>query len=98
MDGFALVDTNVLLRLRQQGIDLCIVPQNLVEFWAVATRPVASNGLGMSPLAIAGEMRGLRNLFRLLEDTSGISHAWEKQDFKQYESVEIIAPGAVSAP
>jgi len=31
--------------LRQRNIDLCIVPQNLVEFWAVATRPVANNGL-----------------------------------------------------
>jgi predicted nucleic-acid-binding protein len=35
--------------LRQQRVDLCIAPQNLVEFWVVATRPVANNGLGMSP-------------------------------------------------
>jgi hypothetical protein len=53
--------------LRRQGVDLCIAPQNLVEFWVVATRPVAINGLGMSPLTIAGELRALDGLFRLLE-------------------------------
>jgi len=25
--------------LRQRGEVLCIIPQNLIEFWAVATRP-----------------------------------------------------------
>ncbi len=27
---------------------LTIVPQNLFEFWAVATRPAGENGLGLS--------------------------------------------------
>src|ERR1035438_4900903 len=35
-----------LAGLRRQESDLCIARQNLVEFWAVATRPVAENGLG----------------------------------------------------
>jgi predicted nucleic acid-binding protein len=39
--------------LRTRGEELVIVPQNLFEFWAVATRPAGSapggqNGLGMS--------------------------------------------------
>jgi predicted nucleic acid-binding protein len=63
--------------LRKQGADLCIAPQNLVEFWAVATRPVVNNGLGMSPLTTAGELRVLNGLFRLLEGKSGVSGAWE---------------------
>ena len=34
--------------LRTIGDDLCIVPQNLIEFWAVATRPLSANGLEMT--------------------------------------------------
>ena len=26
---------------------LCIFPQNVIEFWSVATRPAQSNGLGL---------------------------------------------------
>jgi len=37
-----------IILLRRQGVSLCIVPQNLIEFWAVATRPISSNGLGLS--------------------------------------------------
>src|SRR5947209_20563162 len=40
--------------LRGRGERLIIVPQNLYEFWAVATRPAGpppagANGLGMTP-------------------------------------------------
>jgi hypothetical protein len=62
---------------RKQRADLCVAPQNLVEFWVVATRPVVNNGLGMSPLMIAGELRALNGLFRLLEGKPGVAGAWE---------------------
>ena len=64
--------------LRARGADLCIAPQNLVEFWVVATRPVPLNGLGMSPLMATGEVRKLRGFFRLLEGKSGVADAWER--------------------
>jgi predicted nucleic acid-binding protein len=35
-------------QLESAGHALCIVPQNLYEFWAVATRPVTDNGLGLA--------------------------------------------------
>jgi predicted nucleic acid-binding protein len=63
--------------LRKQRADLCVAPQNLVEFWVVATRPAVNNGLGMSPLMIAGELRALNGLFRLLEGKPGVAGAWE---------------------
>jgi predicted nucleic-acid-binding protein len=31
--------------LFEQSEMLCILPQNLIEFWVVATRPIAMNGL-----------------------------------------------------
>jgi len=45
-----------------RGEQLIIVPQNLYEFWAVATRPAGappsgSNGLGMSPTQAAHWLR-----------------------------------------
>src|SRR5438128_1892676 len=39
---------NALAILIERGEDLFVVPQNLVEFWAVATRPFTANGLGLS--------------------------------------------------
>ena len=37
-----------IISLRRQDNQLCLTSQNLIEFWSVATRPVDSNGLGMS--------------------------------------------------
>src|SRR6266508_1151246 len=37
-----------IINLHRQHNRLFLTPQNLIEFWAVATRPVDSNGLGMS--------------------------------------------------
>jgi predicted nucleic acid-binding protein len=67
-----------LAGLRKEQADLCIAPQNLVEVWVVATRPVEKNGLGMSPLRIAAEIQAIRGLFRLLEGKAGIVREWEE--------------------
>ncbi len=37
-----------LATLLMQGDEVCITAQNVIEFWSVATRPVAANGLGWS--------------------------------------------------
>jgi predicted nucleic-acid-binding protein len=37
-----------MVALRRGGDSLYIFPQNLIEFWAVATRPLVNNGLGLS--------------------------------------------------
>jgi len=42
---YAIADGAIRL-LPAQGNELHIVPQNLVELWAVATRPFGENGLG----------------------------------------------------
>jgi hypothetical protein len=49
-----------LAKLRQNRQVLCIAPQNLVEFWVVATRPIENNGLGMQPAAAVAEIQRLR--------------------------------------
>ncbi|NOZ40567.1 MAG: PIN domain-containing protein [Planctomycetes bacterium] len=39
---------NALKLLRRENHLLTLVPQVLYEFWVVATRPLANNGLGMT--------------------------------------------------
>ncbi|HYG83225.1 MAG TPA: PIN domain-containing protein, partial [Pyrinomonadaceae bacterium] len=51
--------------LLARGEELCITPQNLIEFWAVATRPVAANGLGLTTVQAARRVRRLKKLFKL---------------------------------
>jgi predicted nucleic acid-binding protein len=63
--------------LRTRGEELCVIPQNLIEFWAVATRPVSANGLGMTTIQTQAELARIKSLFRLLPDTPAIYGEWE---------------------
>src|SRR5947199_3137916 len=64
--------------LKNRGDVPCVVPQALYEFWAVATRPVAANGLGLSVAQAVTELTRLKGLIPLLSDTPGIYSAWER--------------------
>jgi predicted nucleic acid-binding protein len=55
-----------------------IIPQNLIEFWAVATRPAANNGLGLAVDQTAAQLRNLKSLFTLLADIPDIFSEWER--------------------
>lgn len=56
---------------------LCVAPQNLIEFWAVATRSRDDNGLGMNQARAASEIAALRRFFRLLPSTPEVLDAWQ---------------------
>src|SRR5262249_46175376 len=43
-----------------RGDSPCLVPQVLYEFWVVATRPAAANGLGMTPSSKCPQRQGKR--------------------------------------
>jgi predicted nucleic acid-binding protein len=64
--------------LKTRGEDLCIVPQDLVEFWAVATRPMAVNGLAMTASQAQAELTRFKSFFRFLPDSSLVHDEWEK--------------------
>jgi predicted nucleic acid-binding protein len=55
----------------------CIFPQNVYEFWAAATRPVAVNGLGLSVPEAQTEVARLKRLFALLLDQPTLFAEWE---------------------
>lgn len=58
--------------LRSRGETLFITPQNLVEFWSVATRPVNVNGLGFTPARADADVQTIEQFFPLLPDDSTI--------------------------
>ena len=59
------------IRLLLRGKDtLQIVPQNIYEFWVVATRPIASNGLGLTVGAVKRKLERSQSFFELLLDTT----------------------------
>ena len=60
------------------GYEPVLVPQNLYEYWAVATRPVENNGLGMSPPQVDQAISQWLPLFRLLLDERGIFKLWRE--------------------
>jgi predicted nucleic acid-binding protein len=67
--------------LLKQG-EISIVCQNLIEFWAVATRPVNANGLGLDVSTTTQELTQLKTFFTLQPDTPDIFFVWEKLVFK----------------
>jgi predicted nucleic acid-binding protein len=62
--------------LRLRGDRSCLTAQNIVEFWAVATRPVDVNGLGWTTQRTADEIAQLLRRFQFLEDSPGILTHW----------------------
>lgn len=60
------------------GDGVCIIAQNLIEFWNVATRPTENNGFGWSPDQTDLEVTRLESLLTLLPDTPAIYPEWRK--------------------
>jgi predicted nucleic acid-binding protein len=68
---------SAVLSLAKTDIDLCLVPQVIYEFWAVATRPANVNGLGMAVAAADQSVQELIRDFLLLKDERGIFAHWQ---------------------
>ncbi|HEU5015181.1 MAG TPA: PIN domain-containing protein [Roseiflexaceae bacterium] len=65
-------------KLRQDGHQLCIAPQNCVEFWNVATRPTTQNGYGLSTSEADTALRLIERLFPLLPEQPTVYAEWRK--------------------
>jgi predicted nucleic acid-binding protein len=60
--------------LSDQGTALAVAPQNFVEFRAVATRPAAANGLGLTPENVEAELDRFGLMFALLPEDGFYVH------------------------
>ena len=77
---------NLLCALAQGAVNslldgdeaLFITPQNLMEFWNVATRPQKVNGLGLTPAEADTKVTQLEGIFELAPDTPAVYPAWRK--------------------
>lgn len=66
-----------VVQLHRRGEVLHVTPQNFVEFRNAATRPVAKNGLGLSPEAAEAKAVIFEATFPLLVETPEIYPAWK---------------------
>lgn len=64
--------------LRGRGDRLFVVPQSIIEFWAVATRPASANGLNLSTNEAEKELDQIRLHFVLRPEDETIFENWER--------------------
>src|SRR6266516_4643209 len=53
-------------------------PQNISEFWNVATRPADKNGLGLPHETVIAEVTTIEELLTLLPDSPAIYREWKR--------------------
>ncbi|MCB0190558.1 MAG: PIN domain-containing protein [Anaerolineae bacterium] len=68
----------------EKGDNVLLTSQNLIEFWAVATRPIEVNGFGWSLSLAESEVKQWQQQFPLLDEHPHIFNAW-LQLVKQYQ-------------
>src|SRR5438105_511947 len=73
----ALQATRSVSKLLRQNETVCFCPQNIAEFWNVATRPVERNGLGYSQAEVLQEVANIERLLTLVPDGPGIYIEWK---------------------
>lgn len=63
----------------ERGDVLCVTAQILIEFWAVCTRPVEANGLGLLPVHAARILSRIEALaVRLSDETDAVFAEWKR--------------------
>jgi len=75
-DPHHFVITQAIDLLRHQGDVLYITAQVIIEFHALATRPVEANGLGMAAAQASLEATKIEAIFPLLPEVPAIFPLW----------------------
>jgi predicted nucleic acid-binding protein len=77
-DPFHALTVAAVEALLDQGEQLYITAQNLVEFWSVATRPAKVNGLGMTPAEADAEVARIEQFFLFAPDLPAVYNKWRR--------------------
>lgn len=72
------IAVNSVKVLLDNNTRVCLIAQNLIEFWNVATRPIENNGFGWTPAKTDVEISRLESLLTILPDTHSIFREWRK--------------------
>lgn len=75
-DPHHAIARRAIQRIEAQGQVLLVSPQNLLEFWAVLTRPARNRGLGLAYAEAKPFLDEARRRFRLLEEPAGTLARW----------------------
>lgn len=73
-----LVAESALDRLRNENYRLCLTPQIIYEYWAVSTRPIGANGLGIAPSEVRGHLSQIKSLFEVLDEDAATFRIWQQ--------------------
>lgn len=76
--GHHAASVESVARLLITGESACITPQIVAEFWNVATRPVAANGLGLSAAAALAELQKIERALTVLPDLPAAYDEWKR--------------------
>jgi predicted nucleic acid-binding protein len=63
--------------LRSRGEELNVTSQNLIEFWAVATRPMSEDGLGLGIEEAGRKLDQIKRLWSLVAELP-LAEEWER--------------------
>ena len=79
-------DASQAVRILHKKKELVLVPQNIVEVWVVATRPMDVNGLGMTLSRAAMLVHGVQTIV-----------TFNGADFRRYPGINILHPREIFA-
>lgn len=71
------VSRDAVRTLILRGEELVITPQVVREFWVVATRPRANNGLGMTPTEAMESLQSLAQFATCRTDIAAVYEIWK---------------------
>lgn len=70
--------SHAVSKLLRQKDSVFFCPQNIAEFWNVATRPAGLNGLGFSHEEALQEVTSIEGVLTLLPDVPAIYPMWKQ--------------------
>lgn len=65
-------------KLLSDGHNLCLIPQYLIEFWNVATRPADKNGLGRTAAQTEKDVESIESNFTIVPESPLIYPEWRR--------------------
>jgi len=69
---------DAISRFSQPGNRVCVTSQNLIELWAVCTRPIESNGFGLNPEQASRIMGRVEASVIRLADSDNVYPEWRR--------------------
>ena len=77
-DSDHAVALEALSHLTAHGHEPAFVPQSAFEYYVVATRPIAQNGLGLDPVDAIRDLDELLRLYRFMRGDGEVFEEWKE--------------------